>query len=539
MFSVFMLSRPRWPGWCLPVVTALALGSVTCQKVPLLAPSGAVITLTASANALPVNTSTQIIAQVINASGFPPHSGTQVTFTTNLGSLQPANAETDVNGQAIATFNAGTANGTATITAISGGASASGSNAIKIAIGTAAVGRVNIVANPTVLPPTGGNSVLTATVFDINGNALSSAPVTFATNAGTLAQALVSTDKSGVATTTLQTTNTATVTANVGATGGTTPPTTSPPGSTTPPSSSGGSTSGQTSASVTITVAGAPTLVITPPTTAPSAGLPSSYTFAVTAATTNGSAIKDVTVDWGDGQTQDLGVVTGNAVVSHIYHAAGTYTIKGTVTDASGYQAVVQTAVTVNPATIPITITGPTTPPGAGLPATFTITPGTLPAGDAILDVQINWGDGTVQDLGAISGATTISHVFANAQTYIVTATVTDTGGTTRSTSTTVVVIATTLPTVIVTATNIPVTHSAQMPVTFNVQVTVPTGVGIVSASINFGDGTVQSLGSLTGSATLTHVYINVPSGTTFNVTLTVNDTLGRQTFGTTTVTLP
>jgi Bacterial Ig-like domain (group 1)/PKD domain len=536
MLSVFMLPRSPRLAWCLPVVIVLALGVTTCQKVPLLAPSGSVITLTAGANALPVNATTQLIAQVIAASGSPPHSGTQVTFTTNLGNIQPVNAETDVNGQAMATFSAGNANGTATITAISGGASASGSNAVKIAVGTAAVGRVNLVANPTVLPPTGGTTTLTATVFDVNGNPLSSAPVAFSTTAGTLNQTVVSTDKNGTATTSLQTTNQATVTASVGATAGSTTPGTGTGGGGTGSGSGTGSTSGQTSASVTINVAGAPTLVITPPTTAPTSGLPSSYTFAVTAATTNGSVIRDLTVDWGDGSPiQDLGAVTGNAVVSHIYRSPGTFTIRATVTDATGFQVPIVTAVTVNPATIPITLTGPTTPPGVGLPATFTIVPGTLPPGDAIRDVQINWGDGNTQDLGAITASTTISHVFANAQSYLVTATVTDTAGNTSSTSTTVTVITTPNPTVVITLQSLSPSSGHPATATFQVQVTAPTGVGIQDATINWGDGSSQDLGGLSGTITLQHTYTGAGQ---FSVTVNVKDTLGRTTTGSTSVTI-
>ncbi|PYQ88284.1 MAG: hypothetical protein DMG03_04080 [Acidobacteria bacterium] len=81
-----------------------AIATVACQKVPLLAPSGSTITLTSSATALPVNGSAQIIAQLIEPSGTPPHSGTRVSFTTTLGTLEPADVETDIGGRAITTF---------------------------------------------------------------------------------------------------------------------------------------------------------------------------------------------------------------------------------------------------------------------------------------------------------------------------------------------------------------------------------------------------------------------------------------------------
>ncbi|HZR24956.1 MAG TPA: PKD domain-containing protein [Vicinamibacterales bacterium] len=531
-----MLSRFRGATLALIALSGFGFIASSCQKVPLLAPSGSTITLTASTTALPVGGTTQILAQVIEPSGTPPHAGTQITFTTNLGSLQPSSVETDINGQATTTFSSGGANGTATITAISGGVSASGNSAIKIAVGTAAVGRVALTAAPTIVPANGGTTTLTASVFDINGNPLVSAPVSFATTAGTLDQFVVTTDKNGNAVTKLTTANQATVTATVGATGSTAGGGggSSGGGSTTPTTPT--PTSTQTSAQVTINVAGAPTLVITPPTTTPSAGLPASYTFAVTASTTNGTTIRDLTVNWGDGTIQDLGAVTGNAVVSHTYRSAGVYTITGTVVDNNGFSVPISTAVTVNATSIPVTLTPPTTAPGNGLPATFTVAPGTLPQGDAIKNVHIDWGDGTAQDLGSITGSTSISHVFTTAGTYNVSATITDTVGNTSGVSTSVTVVATANPTVNITPTNVPTTHSAVMPVTFQLQVTAPTGVNITDATIDFGDGTTSDLGGVNGTVTVQHSYTSAGAKT---VTVNAKDTLNRTTTGTTTVVLP
>src|SRR5919198_5682183 len=75
----------------------LCVGTLTgaCRGAPLLAPAGSTITLTPLATALPLNGSTQIIAQVIDPAGTPPQHGTQLTFSTNLGSIQPPEGETD------------------------------------------------------------------------------------------------------------------------------------------------------------------------------------------------------------------------------------------------------------------------------------------------------------------------------------------------------------------------------------------------------------------------------------------------------------
>jgi hypothetical protein len=394
--------------------------------VPLLAPSGSTISLTAAATALPSNGSTDIIAQVIESGGTPPHSGTLVTFTTSFGTVQPSQAETDVSGRVQVKFVAGTGSGTATITALSGGSSASGNNAVKIVCGAAAVGRVIVSANPTLVPAFGGTTAITAVVLDINGNPLSSVPVSFSTTAGSLANSVVNADQNGQAQTTLNTAQTATVTASVGATA---PATTTPPptgGGTTPTT---GTTAGQASGTVTVGVIAAPTLVITPPTTSPSAGLPATFSFVVTAATTNGAAVRDLSVNWGDGSgVQDLGAVTGTAAASHVFRAAGTYVVTGTVLDASGNKSTVSTSVTVIPVPRPTIIITPSPVPGhAGAQTTLQIQV-TLANGISVQDLRIDFGDGQSADLGGAASAS-VPHVYTAAGTYTVTVTVIDTTG--------------------------------------------------------------------------------------------------------------
>jgi hypothetical protein len=166
------------------------------------------------------------------------------------------------------------------------------------------------------------------------------------------------------------------------------------------------------------------------------------------------------------------------------------------------------------------------------LPATFTFTLGTLPPGDFVKDVIVDWGDGQTQDLGAISTNTSVSHVYTTAGTYAVKATLHDTAGTSTTVSNSVTVVATSNPTIIIT----PTVPTGSHDVTFQIQVTAPSGVGIVDAVIDFGDGTSQSLGGLSGTVTLHHLY--PPGANSYTVTLTVKDTLNRTTTGSTTVTV-
>ena len=74
--------------------------------------------------------------------------------------------------------------------------------------------------------------------------------------------------------------------------------------------------------------------------------------------------------------------------------------------------------------------------------------------------------------------------------------------------------------------------------VSFQVQVTPPTGVGVVNATIDYGDGSVQGLGGLSGSVTVQHPYAATLHGAV-TVTVTVSDTLSRSSQGFTTITLP
>ena len=528
MLSIHMVSRLRTPFFWRGVLFCAALFASGCQKVPLLAPTGSTITLTASTTALPVNGTTQLVAQVIEAAGTPPHSGTQITFSTTLGTIEPAAALTNANGQAFVTFRAGTANGMATITAFSGGASGTAS-AVKIAVGTAAVGRVNVVASPSLIPALGGSSTITTTVFDINGNPLSSAPVTFTTTAGTLDPTFGTTDASGVTTATLRTSTKTTVTASVGAQAPSTTPPTTTPGTPTTPTSSGTATG-----SVTVDVAGAPSLVITPPSTAPTSGLPATFNFVVTAAAANGSAIRDLTVNWGDGQMQDLGAVTATASVSHTYRSAGVYTIVGNLSDSSGNVVNVATSVTVNQTQLALTITPPSTAPSAGQPATFTIVVGTLPPGDTVRSVRLNWGDGQTSDLGALSGSTTVSHVYASPGSYPVTGTLTDAVGNSITASTTVFVTSRLQPVVGISAST--TNPQAGTDVAFTASVTPATGSGtvITGATVDFGDGSATNLGPVSGTnISVHHVYQN---GGTYNVTLTATDSNGGVGTGATSV---
>jgi hypothetical protein len=340
--------------------------------------------LTAAINALGTNGTTDLIAQVLEASGTPPHSGTLVTFTTTLGTIEPAEARTDVGGRVVVKFHAGTANGTATIVATSGGATTGSDGAVKIAIGTAAVGNVGLTANPNPISANGGVATIIAFVRDVNGNPLVAAPVNFSTSAGSLSNAFVNTDQSGLAQTQLTTSVTATVTATVGvqSTGGTG----GGGGSDTPGTGTGGgSTSGQASATVTVNVNPIPTVAIKPPAGTITANSPVTFTYTANPGTNSTAQIREVIVNWGDGETQNLGAASGTDIpIQHRFRNDGTFVVRLTVRDTLGGETAAATSVVVQPEPpLNVTISVSTTPQGLNTIYTFTAT--VIPATETVV----------------------------------------------------------------------------------------------------------------------------------------------------------
>lgn len=430
-------------------LTLLSLSVAACEKVPLLAPSGSTITLTTPTNVLATNATTTIVAQVLEAAGSPPHSGTHVTFTTTLGRIEPVDASTDINGRVTVTFTPSGTSGTAIISAASGGASTGSNGALRIAVGAAAVGRVIVVATPNPVSANGGTATISANVVDLNGNPLPAVPVSFTASTGSLGSPLVTTDANGAANTTLTTSLQSIVTATVGVsasssssssgsgTSGTGTSGTGTSGTGTSNGSGTTSTSTQVSGSVTVNVSVAPSILITPPTTPPSKGLPSTYTFVVTAAAQNGSAVRDVNVSWGDGSSQNLGSFTGSQAQTHVYSNDGSYQIAATVVDISGNSNTTRTTVTVIPVPRP-TVTVTATPQTVVVNGTVTFNIQVLPpTGIGVQKTSISYGDGVTEDLG---GATSVTrtHQYTTAGQKAVTVTVLDTAGQTTEGTTSV-----------------------------------------------------------------------------------------------------
>ena len=74
--------------------------------------------------------------------------------------------------------------------------------------------------------------------------------------------------------------------------------------------------------------------------------------------------IRDVTIDFGDGQRSSLGAISASTPVQHIYTEEGTYRASATATEASGFTETVATFVTILPQQPPSVIiqAAPTNP---------------------------------------------------------------------------------------------------------------------------------------------------------------------------------
>src|SRR5256712_1543353 len=486
-----------------PLAATLAIAALltwACQKVPLLAPSGWTITLTAAATTLPLNGSTDIIAQVLEAGGTPPQDGTLITFTTTLGSIQPPEAETR-GGRVTVKFNAGNQNGTATIVASSGGASASGNNAVKIAIGAAAVGRVTVDANPGPVSSSGGTSTIAAFVFDINGNPLGGVPVTLTTDAGTVSPSVVTADANGRAQSTLTTNKTAKVTVTAG----------------NPASGTGGTTTTTTAQTATVTVnVNAPATVTIGTTTraSPTAGQP--VTLPLTYNTTNTTPTVRLTVDWGDGSAPQT--FNGQpSAISHQFRAPGFFVVVVTATDSFGDSSTATASITVGQQPRPtVDITASPASPKPGEPVTFTIT-ATPPTGQTITSVTVDFGDGTPA-LTFQGNVKTVQHIYASAGTFTATAVATDSAGGTGS-GATVIVVGGTGP--VADFTMSPEPSKVNQTVTFNASDST-SGAAILSYDWDFGDGTPVVT---TNTAQTTHPY---GTAATFTARVTIHDAANR-----------
>ena len=277
------------------------------------------MTLFSNTTIVPVNGAAEITATVIEAGGTLVQNGTLVTFTTTIGQLDPAEARTR-DGKVTVRLVAGTRSGRAVVRAFSGGVT---SGDLSVDIGGAAAGSINLTANPSNVPASGGTSTLLAVVFDVDGNRLPGVPVSFTTTAGIAVVDRGHHQRPGRGDHhhhDQPRCRRHRVDRRLRHGDGARPAVT---------------------ATVNITASALPTVTITP-TGTPVADSPT--TFTVAAAATAPATVRSVIVDFGDGTVQPFG---NHDSVAHIYRSAGTYTVTATVEDTNGGRSTGSTVVVV------------------------------------------------------------------------------------------------------------------------------------------------------------------------------------------------
>lgn len=188
-----------------------------CEKVPFFAVEGATLIISSDKGQLKTRGDKAIITVIgFNTDGEVLHDHTLVTFTATLGTITAA-VEL-MQGQATAEFVSGDRNGMAEITARSGTIVAT-PTPLNIQIGTGSVEILTIQANPTVLKPGGGRSLINVYAFDKAMNPLADIPIILSTSYGILdhGNSVRLTDASGRVSDYLNTEKTAKVTAESGA----------------------------------------------------------------------------------------------------------------------------------------------------------------------------------------------------------------------------------------------------------------------------------------------------------------------------------
>jgi hypothetical protein len=235
----------------------------------------------------------------------------------------------------------------------------------------------------------------------------------------------------------------------------------------------------------------------------------------------NGSPFQRGTVEFGDGASIAIG--PSSASVSHTYTRGGTYVVRATEFDLLGDSISSTATLVVNAALKPTVSIVPVGNPAIGGVTNFnlTVTPA-AGSGATIDDVQVDFGDGEVRDLGAVSGTVPLQHVYATGGTFVVTATARDTLGGTGSGAT-----------IIVVSFTVSMSTSRSLNVGTFVANLNPANTPISNFFWNFGDGTSQNTGS---TNQVNHTYALAG---TYTVTVSATATNGQTASTTGTIVIP
>jgi len=216
-----MKSRSPLALLALLALFAVVIG-LACGKASPTAPSGTLLTVSASPTRIGVNGTSTISIIGRTATGTPLRSGTELRVATSLGSIEPI-VTTNGNGEATATLRGDGRQGTATVEVTTGvadtppmtstsepvgNASGSGSATVTVQVGesTSTQPTLLVSVNPSNIPVSAPGATSTSTVTVIARN-VDNTPVAagqtviLVSTLGTFQNARPQTDSSGIATT--------------------------------------------------------------------------------------------------------------------------------------------------------------------------------------------------------------------------------------------------------------------------------------------------------------------------------------------------
>jgi hypothetical protein len=353
---------------------------------------------------VPVSGGTVVVVASLFDAGGNPIINTPLSFSSDFGALSSNSATTDGNGDARVQL---TTNRTTVITVAAGAKSQSftlsalNPPAVTLTCGTAGANTasVGVPVTCTITPPV------------VSGNSSTSAPITNVTiNWG---------DGSGEIP--LGALTTATLVAHTYTTAGLFQVT----------AAATDANSQRGIAQITLNVSRVlPTITITASATTASVGVAISFT--VTPAATPPQPITNVTVNFGDGTTRDLGVISSATTLAKSYGSEGTFTVTATVTDQSNQRGNASTQVVITRSASPVitfTQTNTAAPPATpAVPEQFSVS-ATAATGLTIRSIVVTRSNGEVLFSGSGGGSFAASVTAGD----VLTATATDSAGSTST----------------------------------------------------------------------------------------------------------
>ena len=251
--------------------------------------------------------------------------------------------------------------------------------------------------------------------------------------------------------------------------------------------------------------------------------------------------LNQITWNWGDGSSNTVnGATLGTNTASHAYASSGTETLGLTVSDTASYYSTSSTSITINPYPIfTLSAIGNSSIIYQGVSYTYNITITQATGGFALSKLIWNFGDNTTPT--SISnpqyGLNNVTHTYASAGTYTITATVYDVNNAKQSQTDTITVTPYNPPSL----TNFSITNYP------NINPTNTTTSGLSSLysiylgqgnetvenlTFSWGDGTSNTfLNSTTNPAMVVGGYDNVThtysASGNYSLTITATDALG------------